>query len=86
MFSALLKSDYYGGSVALDLSVCRQSRVPSVMHVLASVRLPTHPFVHPRWMLFHDMKVLQFTMVTEAYHDIGVKRFSDRRKTTPSQD
>src|SRR5258708_21620599 len=57
MFSALLRSDYYGGSVALDLSVCRQSRVPSVMYVLASVRLSTHPLIHPRWVLFHDMKV-----------------------------
>ena len=33
MFSAFLRSDYYDGSVIIDLSVLRQSHVPLVIYV-----------------------------------------------------
>jgi hypothetical protein len=57
MFSAFLRADYYGGSVALEVALCRQSRVPSVMYVLASLRHPIHPLMRPRWSPFHTLKV-----------------------------
>jgi hypothetical protein len=33
MFSVLLRSDYYDGSVIIDLSVLRQSHVPLAIYV-----------------------------------------------------
>ena len=45
-----------GGSGTLEVSLRRQSRVRSVMYVLASFRPSTHPLIRPRWTLFHGMK------------------------------
>src|SRR6266567_6993398 len=49
--SAFLISEYYGRSVALKVSLRRQSHVPSIWYVLAIRRRRIHPFVHPRWVL-----------------------------------
>src|SRR5260370_36627305 len=65
-------SYYCGGSVAVDLSVCRQSRVPSVMYVLASVRHSLHPLRRPRWSLFHPLNVAPVCVTNSV---IGWNRF-----------
>jgi hypothetical protein len=75
MFSAFLRSDYYGDSVALEVSLFRQSRIPSVRHVRALLRPPTHLLTLPRWYVFHDPELLLSDAPRTADRDIGYRRF-----------
>ncbi len=77
-------ADYYGGSVALALSGCRQSRILSIWHVLALLRPPTHLLTLPRWYVFHDTELPPSDHLREAYHGIGFIRLSDGRFPPPS--